>query len=162
MAKDKDLGQSQQRSVCRTKTMRTRSYRWGTKRTILYSYTNFNQVFAFFSLLSPSSWTTKAVRWRYWPKHAAPSGRIPQTPSCWRRTSRSPQSNCSTSQRARVDRVDPAPLASASRHQWMAVHAINPRRLAVIHPALAPVPWSSSNCPRPWQQQQQQTDTDHI
>lgn len=48
VAKDKDLGQSQQRSVCRTKTMRTRSYRWGTKRTILYSYTNFNQVFAFF------------------------------------------------------------------------------------------------------------------
>lgn len=50
VAKDKDLGQSQQRSVCRTKTMRTRSYRWGTKRTILYSYTNFNQVFAFFFL----------------------------------------------------------------------------------------------------------------
>jgi len=100
-----------------------------------------------FSFFLPSSWTTKAVRWRYWPKHAAPSERIPQTPSCWRRTSRSPQSKCNTSPRDRVEEArDRVRMAWASRHQWMAVDAINPRQLAVIHPASAPVPWSSSNC----------------
>jgi len=29
---------------------------------------------------------------------------------------------------------------------WGTTHAINPHQLAVIHPALAPVPWSNSSC----------------
>lgn len=79
----------------------------------------------FCSSSSACSWTTKAARWRFWRKHAAPSVRTPQIPNCWRQTLRSPQSSCPKA--ARQEAAAGWALGSWTAAAAATVHAINPR-----------------------------------